>query len=291
MNEEANAAAANEPAAPVADNINSEQGSVTPDEVAQVLNIKAPVAEKAEEEAQDDDGSSEEDDKQDTIAIGDTEADAAADTKPTDTKSEEVTETPEAPSFALEVEDANGNKITINPEDDIEEALKDFEPKSNGQIFKIIADFMEKKQEAKAYAETQAAEAAEAEQDQKIADIQSGWDAEAKKLVGEKRLPVVAEGKENERLNEVYRYMFEQNQARVKAGQPPIQTLEDALDKLELKEKKEAEAEAAKKAKEDNRARGGLVGGSSAPASNSSPTYAPRSATNATQALKNAGLL
>lgn len=289
MNEDATAPAADESVDTGVSNISSEEGSVTADEVAQVLHIKttAPAEEAPKAEVVETDA-----DK--SLEVDDTEG-APAD----DVTNKPVVEEPakedapvvEAPSFALEVEDANGEKFVINPDDDIEEALKDFEPKSNGQIFKIIADFMEKKQAAKDHAEQTAADEAQASYDEKVANIQAGWDTEAKNLVGQKRLPVVAEGKDNERLNEVFKFMMEENQKRTTDGKPPIQTLEDALDKLELKEKKEAEVEAAKKAKEDNRARGGMVGGSSAPASSGAPAYIPRSASNATQALKNAGLL
>lgn len=278
-----------EPAAPV-DNINSEEGGVTPEDVAQVLNIKAPAAEEKPVVAPEEEAPIEPE-----KPGAPKEEPVVGDPKPPTPKPEApAPETaPQTPSFALEVEDASGNKITINPEDDIEEALKDFEPKSNGQIFKIVTDFLEKKAEAKAYEQDQTTKTAEAEQAQKIADIQTGWDKEAEKLQGEKRLPVTVDGKENERLNEVYKFMFEQNQERIEAGVPPLQTLEDALNKMELQEKKAADVEAAKKAKEDARARGGLVGGSSAPASsNSTPTYrAASGAANANQALKSIGVL
>jgi hypothetical protein len=270
-----------EPAAPV-DNINSEEGGVTADEVAQVLNIKVPTVEEKTATAP----------EEEAPAAPEEPETPVEEPKVEEPKPEAPAEEPVAPSFALEIEDVNGNKVTINPDDDIEEALKDFEPKSNGQIFKIIADFMEKKAEAKAYAEKQTADKAEADQAQVIADIRTGWDNEIKKLQGEKRLPVVADGQANERLEAVYKFMFEENQKRVNEGTPPIQTIEDALDKFELKEKKAAEVEAARKAKEENRARGGLVGGSSAPASSSGPVYhAGSSANNATQALKKMGII
>lgn len=285
MNEDATAPAADESVDTGLSNISSEEGSVTADEVAQVLHIKtAAPAEQVEAEVE------EETDADKSLEVDDTEG-AAADDVTAKPVVEEPAPVVEAPSFALEVEDANGEKFVINPDDDIEEALKDFEPKSNGQIFKIIADFMEKKQAAKDHAEETAADEAQAAYDEKVANIQAGWNEEAKNLVGQKRLPVVAEGKENERLNEVFKFMMEENQKRTTDGKPPIQTLEDALDKLELKEKKEAEVEAAKKAKEDNRARGGMVGGSSAPASSGGPVYSPGMARNATEAAKKMGIL
>ena len=283
MNEDEAPVVVEEPAAPSTDNINSEEGGVTPEEVAQVLGKPAPAVEEPVVE---------EEPEQPEAPVEPEEPVAEPKVEEPKVETPAADDAPEAPSFALEVEDANGVKFVINPEDNIDEVLKDFEPKDNGQIFKIIEDRMQLKLDAKAYAEEQAAKSAEAEREQAIANIQAGWDKEAEKLQNEKRLPVTADGKTNERLEEVYKFMAETNQKRVEAGMPPIQTLEDALDKLELAEKKAAEVEAAKKAKEEARARGALVGGSSAPASNGGPTYSAGSGVrNASQAIKKMGLL
>lgn len=286
MNEDGTPVAADEPAAPVVDNINSEEGSVTADEVAQVLNIKAPAAQEISAEKPTEETPAEPEKPE-------TPAEPVEQPKPEAPKAEPATpDTPaEVTSFALEIEDAEGNKITINPGDNLDEVLADFVPKNNGQIFQIVKDVMKMEQAKEAYDADQAKVAEKAEYDKRVADIQAGFDLEVERLQGEKRLPTVADGKENERLSAVYKFMTEENGKRIAAGQPPIQTIEDALDKLELREKREAEAEAARKAKEDARARGGLVGGSSAPAASTQSSHVPLSATNANQALKNAGLL
>lgn len=284
MNEDGTPIApADEPVAPVVDNLNSEEGSVTPEEVAQVLGKPVPVAEEPVAPVEP---------EEPVVPV----VEEPAPVVPFPPKVEEPVApivAPEAPSFALEVEDANGTKFIINPDDNIDEVLKDFEPKDNGQIFKIIEDRMQLKMDAKAYTDNEATKTAEAEHAQAVANIQSGWDREAEKLQGEKRIPMTVEGKSNERLEAVYKFMAETNQVRIAAGVSPIQTLEDALDKMELQESKAAAAETARKAKEDARARGALVGGSSAPASSgAAPTWnAGTGVNNANQALKSMGLI
>jgi hypothetical protein len=67
-------------------------------------------------------------------------------------------------------------------------------------------------------------------------------------------------------------------------------SFEDGLDKLELREHREKQVEATKEAKQATRKKGGMVGGSSAPATSGGPVY-KGGARNANQALSSMGIL
>lgn len=277
--------------APVTPEAPAEGGeSTTPEEVSQILGLETPETVTADELEQEQPAEVEEPEPSE----GDqpeveTPATPEAPEKPvtTETPIEEV----EAPSFAIEVEDANGEKLTINPDDDLEEVLKDFEPKSNGQIFAIIQQITEAKAKQAAYTADQEKAASDAEYQEKLSTIQSGWEKEIETLQGEKRIPATNGDKPNERVNAVFKYMAEENQKRSEAGQPLLQSFGDALDKLELRELREKEVEQAKKDKDLARQRGALVGGSSAPVSGKSPVYRSGTARNSNEALHALGLL
>jgi hypothetical protein len=265
--------------------------STTPEEVSQILGLSAPETVAEEPEAP------EPETPEEPAAPVEPEApvEPVAPVVETPAEPETPEEAPEAPSFALEVEDASGNKLTVNPGDNLEEVLQDFEPKTNGQIFQIIKDVMKMEAAKEAYDAQQADDAVVAERAEAVANIQSGWDKEIEALRGEKRLGVPAdpnnpEDKANQRVQQVYKFMAETNEKRIAEGREPIRSLEDALDKIELQERRDAETEAAKKAKEDAKRRGGLVGGGSAPGTPSSGAYRSGSARTAEEALRNAGL-
>lgn len=269
------------PAEPSTENIPGGEGT-TPEEVAKVLNI--PVTTPDEEEPE-----------EPVVPVEPEEPAPETPPAPVAVAPEPVApvapETPETPSFALEVEDANGEKYTINPGDSLEQVLENFEPKSNGQIFQIIEDLGVKKQEKAVYDSDQAESQANEEKAEQIVTIQTGWDKEIESLRGTKRLPVSADGKTTERETSIFKYMAEENQKRTEEGRPLLQSFEDALDKFELNEKKEAEIQAAKEEKELAKKRGGLVGGSSAPASSGAPVYQPNMARNANQAIEKLNLI
>lgn len=283
MNEDGTPAAADTSA----DNINSEEGGVSSDEVAQVLNLpKSEASEetKGEEEAPVEPETPENPESQ-NVEKTETEEEAPE-------KTEEVApvaETPEAPTFTVEIEDANGKTFTVGPEDNLEEVLAEFEPKNNGQVLQLMRDLDRLTGEKKAWQDQQAADKAEAERAEELSKIQAGWDDEIKTLQGNKRLPL--DEKITERTQQVFKYMAEENEKREKEGRPLLHSFEDALDKLELRESKEAEATARKDAKNEARRRGGMVGGSSAPATSSPPVYVAGSARNASEAVYNMGLL
>lgn len=269
------------------DNIPADQGgeTTTPQEIAELLNLPVPAKEEAvteEEETEEVDDPVVDDPKEpvnpaETISKEDEPA-----------KSDPVED--DAPVFELEVEDANGDKVTLKPGDDLEQVLKDFEPKSNGQIFSVLQSLQKLEAEKTAYDEKQAEDTAKADHDAAIAEINSGWEKEIETLQGSKRLEVSSDGKKPARVDEVFKFMGEENAKRAEDGRPFIRSFEDALDKLELRETKEAEAQKAKEEKELAKKRGGMVGGSSAPVTSGTPVY-KGGARNANDALRSMKIL
>jgi hypothetical protein len=193
--------------------------------------------------------------------------------------------------YSLEVEDANGEKIKITVGDSLEDALKDFEPKNNGQIFQILRDLEKLEREKSDDEATKADEAAEAARTEQINTMVTGWNNEIAALQAEKRLEVTADGKDSERVKEVFAFMQEENDRRVAANLPGLTSFEDALDKLENREARAAKVAADKAEKEQARQNGGLVGGSSAPASSAPKAYVANSARNVNEAIRQQGLL
>jgi hypothetical protein len=278
----------------VTDNIPASEGgeTTTPDEVAKIMNL--PVA--GEEETEDDE--SEETDEEsgedsEEEADDSTDADVASEDDEADEEIEdEVSDdtVPEAQEFELKVEDVNGKEFTLKPGDNLEKALEEFEPKSNGQIMQVLNDFQKLEAEKAKFDEDKVASDAEAAHKAEVAKINEGWQSEIKELQGQKRLEVKADGKESPRVEEVFKFMSEENDKRSEKGRPLISSFEDALDKLELRERKQAEADKEKEDKETARKKGSIVGGSSAPASGGQPVYRG-GARNATEAAKMVGLI
>jgi hypothetical protein len=194
----------------------------------------------------------------------------------------------DTPDFSFTVKDANDVSFKVSPEDSIEDVLADFDPKNNGQIIAVLEQLREAKEAKKAYEDNQTKETAAAETQARIQSIQDGWDAEVKNLQAEKRIPTKDA---DARISEVYKFMGEINDARIKAGSATVNSFEDALDKLEAKEARDAKVAQDKADKETARKNGGLVGGSSAPASSGTPVYKANSARNANQAIRSLGLL
>jgi hypothetical protein len=267
---------------PVAEEGAEETGSVTEAEVLSTLG-KEPVG-TTEEPVVEEETTKEEPVEEPAKEEPTTEG------KPVETAKEEApAPVTEAPTFTIEVEDANGKKFTVGPDDNLEEALADFEPKNNGQVLQLMRDLDRLGNERKSFEESETERVAQEENQKVITGLHETWDKEVQKLQGEKRLPL--DGKIEDRKGEVFSYMMEENAIRDKEGRPLLQSFEDALDKLELKEAKEAKVNEAKEEKERNKQRGALVGGSGAPATPSAAVYRPGSARNANEALRDAGLL
>lgn len=260
--------------------------TTTPEEVAELLNL--PVPEKQEETAEESDEEAENSEESTESEEEDTETEEESGDEEESTEQEQE-EQGETPTFELEVEDANGEKFVLKPGDDLEKVLKDFEPKSNGQIFAVLKQLSDLENQKSEYEAEQANKAEEADKQERIANIQKGWDAEIKALQGTKRIEVGANGK-SERVDKVFEFMNKENDKRMQDGRPLIQSFEDALDKLELSELRADEAKKAKEAKETARKNGGKVGGASAPATAGTPVY-KGGARNASDALRGMGIL
>ena len=261
----------------------------TPEEVAEVLKgagMKLPAEPTAPEEAEEEPAAPEAaDDEEEGDLEEDTPAAPETDTDEEPVPAPEVTDD----KYAFEVEDANGVTFKVTPDAKMEDILADFEPKNNGQIIDILSQLTDAKAALKAdQAEAEKTAAAEA-QSAKASELQATWQAEITNLTAANRIPKGEEG--DKRTADVYKFMSQENDKRVEAGKPLLSSFEDALDKLENKEARDAKVAAEKAAKEERRANGGLVGGSSAPASGNSTVYKAGSARNANEALRAQGLL
>lgn len=257
-----------------------ETGSVTPEEVAKLLHLEAPTTVETEDEEEAEDTEEEEE-------VVNTDVPEDAEEVATEDEPEKV-EDAEVPTFELEVEDEEGNKVTLKPGDDLEEVLKDFVPKSNGQIFAILEKLSDLKAEKAQYEAEQSKKAEETELAEAQAKVEADWAKEIKELQGSKRLEVTT-GK-NERVDAVFEFMSKENEKRIETGKPLLRSFEDALDKLELQETREAATKKAKEEKELARKRGGTVGGASAPATSGAPVYSG-GARNANEALRSMKIL
>ena len=268
------------------ENISAEDGGITttPEEVEALLGLK-PMG--TVEATPDEDEEPDEPETPDVLETPEITPPDVPDS--TEAKPDAANEPADVPAFELEVEDVNGEKFTLKPGDDLEEVLKDFEPKSNGQIFAVLEKLGELKSQKAAFEQEQATKAEETEKAEQITAIQSGWDKEIESLQGAKRLEVTTDGK-NERVDAIFKYMNEENDKRIEDGRPLIRSFEDALDKLELIETKAAASEKAKEEKELTRKRGNMVGGSSAPATSGAPVY-KGGARNANEAIRQMGIL
>jgi hypothetical protein len=281
MNEEGTTTA---PEAPEGEQLET----TTQDEVLSIMGKTAPETVETEEEQPEGEESPETPEAVEETPEEAVETPETVETEESQNNVDEATPT-EIPTFTLEVEDANGNKFTVSPDDNLEDVLAEFEPKNNGQVLQLMRDLDKLSNDKASYEARREQDTAEAARAEQISSIHDGWDKEVLKLQGEKRLPLDA--KIEDRKQAVFKFMGEENDKRATDGRPMLQSFEDALDKLELKEGKAAQEEAAKNEREANKKRGGLVGGSSAPATSGSPAYKSGSARNANEALHEMGLL
>lgn len=280
MNEDGTPTISEEPIAP---DINSEEGGVTASDVASVLHLAKP-AETTEVPKTPETAPVEE-----TPAVETPPVEEPVSPTPLVTPvAPAIEELPETPSFSVEIEDANGNKFNIGS---LQDLPRDFEPKDNVQVMEILQQLQDLKNEKTSWESKRVETEQAAEKAQLVTNIQAGWDKEIATLQGEKRLPIGSDGKSTERTNQVFKFMSEENNRRAANGIPLIQSFGDALDKIELVERREADKKAEVDAKELARKNGGLIGGSSAPATAGKPTYKAGTAKNANQALRTMGLL
>lgn len=169
----------------------------------------------------------------------------------------------------------------------------DFKFKDDKHLFEILGAKVEmaniyKERQAEFDTKTQEAEA-KSSKEQADQAIQAGWDSEIESLIdaGVLEAPKAKPSDKNfledpavQKLDEVFKYMGAQNEARSKDGKPPLRSFGTAMNLMN----RELEAQAEKdKMKQDNKLakqRGSLVGGTSAGSSSDGPSYTRGSASN-----------
>lgn len=163
-------------------------------------------------------------------------------------------------------------KLTYDPNDPSSFIPEDFTAST-----KQLADIMDAKAEmAKIYGERQGefdkVEQDKSNQSQQQALLDS-WDAEIQDLIDSGLIeapklkpndPKYTEDPSVLRTDAVFKFMTEENTKRIEAGKQPIRSFGTAFSLYENSEAVKAAAEAKKKDEEDTKARGAMIGGSSA---------------------------
>lgn len=278
--------------APVADPSNEgdpESGGVTADDIASALGPQyKTVAPVVEEEPEEEPEAPEEPEEEPEDELEE-EPEAP---KPTPAKTPEVPTDDVSDKFSITVKDDDGITFKINAGDDLDEVLAEANISKVSKIMSIMRQLDKVERDKEQYEADEATTAAENDRNERITSIQQGWDSEVKELQAQKRIPTTAKGADNERVAEVYKFMGEENDKRIASNKPAIMSFEDALDKLENKEAREAKTKAETDAKDTARKNGGLIGGNgSGNTSGAAPVYRAGSARNSTQALKALNLL
>lgn len=193
--------------------------------------------------------------------------------------------TPSDEELFIEVEDAEGvtHKISV-----IEDLPEDFNPKNNRQALEILSKLSEldvQRKENQTAAETRAEQQAVAQAQQ---EQFKSWDNEVEELTKAGRLdkvtlpatdPKYLDEPTVTKVNDVFGFMNKINAERTKAGNPnTITSFEDALDKFEANQAKEAEAEAKKNGNDIAKQKAALIGGNSATAGGNNYVYRSGSA-------------
>lgn len=267
-----------------------ETGGVTPEDVMKTMGLPAPTAKEDDDNG--DTASDTEEDDADLAGTGSEDDEPAAapadepEGKPATDKSPEG-DTPadaDTPDFTVTVEDIDGVSYKIESLADLPE---DFKAQSDRQALEILDQLRDARDRRNSYEAEQAANAERAERDARIAEITQTWDAEFEDLAGQK----LVQSGDTERKQQILGYLAEENAKREQNGRPLIASLTDAYYGLQAQESRENAARAAKEAKETARRNGGLVGGSSAPATGNGPVYRAGSARNMNEAIRRAGLL
>ena len=179
----------------------------------------------------------------------------------------EPIEQPEAPS--IEVEDAEGNKFTIRNVNDIPE---DFVPKNNRQVFEILDQLNDLKQQEKENATKAAENAARKDAEEKRQAQINAWDAEVDELItlGMLDKPKAQPGTDAflkdpaiQKIQSVFKFMGEQNEQRTKENKQPIGTFSLALNMYQKVEDEKAKQAAIKQENQEAKIKASLIGGNS----------------------------
>lgn len=207
------------------------------------------------------------------------DSDSASDEDQANADDNSTAELASNPDFSFEVQDADGKTYKITK---IEDLPEDFDPKNNRQIMEIIAQAnklegeIAKHEADSVVAEEQAVLAAAQK------EIQTGWESEITELVDEKLLdkPKLAENNPkykddpaNKKIDEVFKYIKDTNDARKKANNPNMLTsFRDAYDRMELRDIKAKQVEDGKKEGDLAKAKAGVIGTNST-TSTETPVY------------------
>lgn len=144
----------------------------------------------------------------------------------------------------------------------LEDIPDDYEPKNWKEVLQLAEDRAYKRIKGEDAQRTKAEQDDTALRTAALQEIQAGYDAEIDDLTKDGRLPAGDDGLK--RQEQVWTFMNEENSRREKAGsQFFINSFEDALNLLEVRE---AKAEAAKKEAEEaelRKKRGAAIGGTS----------------------------
>jgi hypothetical protein len=185
---------------------------------------------------------------------------------------ETIAAEPVAEDLFIEVEDAEGVTHKISKIDDLPE---DFSPKNNRQIIEIVAQLTKLDQQMNDRERTRAQEALLAEQTRVQQEQFDAWDKEIAELVKQKRVTA----SDTDTTNKVLEFMAKVNTDRAKAGNPNlIYSFEDALDKYEAVQAKEAANDKQKQENDRAKAKASLIGGSNSTGAGSSSVYVSGSA-------------
>lgn len=182
--------------------------------------------------------------------------------------------TPSDEDLFIEVLDADGVTHKISTISDLPD---DFVPKNNVETLRIVSELAKldvererRTEQAQTDAQTAAIKEIETQQ-------YNSWDKEIAELAKTKRIDV----SNVDKVDKVFTYMNEVNQARIKAGNPNlVSSFEDALDKYEIQESKEAEAVAKKNGNDLAKQKAAMIGRSSASGSDGYRPYRAGSARN-----------
>lgn len=226
------------------------------------------------------------------------EADAAAETaksgdkgakRPTVKVEDAGDKAPNGSPLTLTVKDKTGKDFVLKPGDDLDEVLAEFDPKSTGQIMKIISDFQKLNADQVARDAANAAQEATQQQEQARAAQVDAWDTEITNLQADNRVPkpVAKPGSAAwkadpavVRVSEVFEFMTKENAKRQAAGSSNfITSFEDALDKIERAEMSTKLADRTKTdtatADETARTKAGRIQGAGGRGNNAPAPYRP----------------
>lgn len=180
--------------------------------------------------------------------------------------------TPSDEDLFIEVEDADGVTHKISK---IEDLPEDFSPKNNRQILEIVTQLTKLDAQLNEREATRARDALAAEQSKAQQEQFDAWDKEITELIKQKR---VTSG-DTETTNKVLEFMTKVNTDRAKAGNPNlIYSFEDALDKYEAVQAKEAANDKQKQENDRAKAKASLIGGGNSTGAGSSSVYVSGSA-------------